>query len=342
MKKKLLSVALLLSAVLSLFSCGKERSPLYSASFLGPFDTASVLSGSADTKSDFEALASDFEALLWEYHRLYDIYTDYPGLNNLKTVNDMAGIAPVKVDSRILDLLEYASEIDGLTGGACRVTYGAVLKIWHEYRTEGTKKPPAALLGDAAAHTAPSLLVIDREAGTVYLTDPRASLDVGAIAKGYAVEAVCQEMKARGFSDFAANIGGNLRTVGKQNGKEDWVLGIRDPRSSSSLLSLVASDRALVTSGVYERYYTVAGEHLHHIIDPETNQPAAGWLSISVLADSSALADALSTALFTMTLDEGLALLSSLSGVEAVWVSDSGEVFRSAGIDALTAGGDGK
>lgn len=342
MKKKLLFVALLLSAVLSLFSCENQKSKSYSASFIGPFNTASVLTGVADSKKDFEAFASDFEALLWDYHRLYDIYTDYPGLNNLKTVNDMAGIAPVKVDARILDLLEYALEIDEMTNGACRVTYGAVLEIWHAYRTEGTKKPAASLLESAALHTSPSLLVIDRAAQTVYLTDPRASLDVGAIAKGYAVEAICREMKARGFSNFAANIGGNLRTVGKKSPTDDWVLGIRDPRGSSVLLSLVASDRALVTSGVYERYYTVAGEHLHHIIDPATHHPAGGWLSISVLAEDSALADALSTALFTMTLDEGQALLSSLDGVEAVWVNESGEIFRSQGIDALTVGGDVK
>ena len=227
------------------------------------------------------------------------------------------------------------------TNGACRITYGAVLEIWHQYRTEGIKKPDAALLLDAAAHTDPTLLLIDREAGTVYLTDPRASLDVGAIAKGYAVEAVCREMFNRGFSDFAANIGGNLRTVGKQNRTDDWVLGIRDPDNNSALLSLIASDRALVTSGVYERYYTVEGEHLHHIIDPATHGPARGWLSISVLALDSALADALSTALFTMTLDEGLLLLASLDGVEAVWVSEGGEVFRSSGIEALTVGGNG-
>ena len=340
--KKLLIAALLLSAVLSLFSCQSKGRSSYTATFVGPFDTASVLTGVADSRDGFESLAASFETLLWEYHRLYDIYTDYPGLNNLKTVNDLAGISPVKVDTRILDLLEYALEIDALTGGACRVTYGAVLSIWHEYRTDGTKVPAASLLSDAAAHTSPSLLVLDREAGTVFLTDSRASLDVGAIAKGYAVEAVCKEMKARGFCDFAANIGGNLRTVGKQAGKDDWVLGIRDPRDSSVLLSLVASDRALVTSGVYERYYTVGGEHLHHIIDPATHRPAVGWLSISVLAADSALADALSTALFTMTLEEGQALLSSLEGVEAVWVNDGGEVFRSSGIDALTVGGNGK
>ncbi len=336
MKRKCLSAAILLFTVLSLFSCrgGTRR---YTASFIGPFDTVTVVTGYTKTEKEFSGLAAELETRLWEYHQLYDIYTDYPGLNNLKTVNDMAGIAPVPVDARIIDLLEYALQMDALTSGGCRVTYGAVLEIWHEYREAGQEKPPADLLAEAAKHTDPSLLVIDREAGTVYLSDPRASLDVGAIAKGYTVEAVCKALSEKGFSDFAANVGGNIRTHGKMNGG-DWTLSIRDLEG----VTLAASDAALVTSGIYERYYTVNGEHLHHIIDPATNAPAKNWYSISVLAPDSGLADALSTALFTMTAQEGQALIASLSGVEAVWVDTAGKLILSDGISALTAGGDAK
>lgn len=338
MRRKCLFAALLLFAALFLFSCERERS--YSASVMGAFDTVTVISAHTESKKDFSRLAERFESLLWEYHTLYDIYSDYPGINNLKTVNDMAGIAPVQVEPRIIELLEYALEIDRLTDGACRVTYGAVLKLWHEYRTEGEKRPPLASLIDAAEHTDPSLLVIDREAGTVFLTDPRASLDVGAIAKGYATEKIAQALSEMGYSDFALNVGGNLRTVGKQHGKDEWVLGIRDPGEGGVLIRLAASDAALVTSGVYERYYEVNGEHLHHIIDPSTHAPARGWLSISVLAPDSALADALSTALFTMSAEQGLALIEQLSDVEAIWLDESGCVTYSSGGPSLVREGE--
>ncbi len=346
--KKHLTTWLLLGAILLFSACSfpaSEKEPkAYIATREGMFDTVSILTGYSTSKEDFDAFADLFFTKLFAYNRLYDIYTDYPGINNLKTVNDCAGISPVKVDSRILDLLEFGITIHHLTNGACNIGYGAVLSLWHKYRTAGIQSPETATLpserelADAARHTAIENIVIDREASTVYLTDPLASLDVGAIAKGYATEMVCREMESLGYTSFAANIGGNLRVIGSKPGGEPWGLAIRNPNGEN--IPVERADTALVTSGIYERYYTVDGINYHHIIDPATAYPGDRFVSVTVIIPQSGLADALSTALFCMSADEGLAFLASnYPEADALWILPSGEIRKTPGLDGTTLGG---
>ena len=162
-------------------------------------------------------------------------------------------------------------------------------------------------------------------------------LDVGAVAKGYAVEMVARELEARGISGYLLNCGGNVRAVGKKPDGSNWRVGVNDPTSEESgtnLEVLAFENQALVSSGSYQRFYVVNGKSYHHIIDRETLMPAVGFLQVSVVCTDSGLADGLSTALFCMSLEEGLALAESIEGVEALFVTESGEIFRTAGFDS--------
>ena len=159
------------------------------------FDTVSaVISYKGDGAQEFDANCEAVSALLRDYHRLFDIYHEYEGINNLMTVNKNAGISPVKVDGRLVDFLLYCTEIYSLTEGKTNVAMGSVLKLWHKEREVGIDTPEKAKLPDrdallvASAHTDINSIVIDREAGTVFLSDPETSIDVGAIGKGYATE----------------------------------------------------------------------------------------------------------------------------------------------------------
>jgi thiamine biosynthesis lipoprotein len=324
--KRRIAIALLLAILLLIFTASCARREMRGFTLYGSFDTVTTVTVYG-TEKEAERLSFRVSELLSHYNRLFDIYHDYPGTSNLKTLNDMAGIAPVSLDPEILSLLTYGLEIDALTDGKCRITYGAVLEIWHDYRTAGEAIPPEALLRDAAEHTSPDLLVLDVDAGTAYLTDAEASVDVGAIAKGYAVEAITRTLIAEGFSDFSLNVGGNLRLVGDTS----RTVGIRNPLDSSVLLDFEMSSGSLVTSGNYERFYTVNGVRYHHLIDPETAMPASLWASVSVLTEDSALADALSTALFMLDYDSAIALIERIGGVEALWVNADGEIFKTAG-----------
>lgn len=324
--KRRVAIALLLAILLSLSLASCERKKAHSFTFFGSFDTVTTVTVYG-TDREAERFSERVGELLSHYHKLFDIYRDYPGQNNLKTLNDMAGIAPIELDGEILSLLAYGLWIDSLTDGACRITYGAVLSIWHRYREAGVAIPDPALLDKASLYTSPELLALDEAAGTAYLTSSEASLDVGAVAKGYATEAIARTLIAEGFSDFSLNVGGNLRLVGDRA----RTVGIRDPHSDSILLSFEMESGSLVTSGNYERFYTVGGVRYHHLIDPKTAMPSNRWASVSVLTEDAGLADALSTALFMLDFEAGLALLQRVGGAEALWVTPEGEILSSEG-----------
>lgn len=325
----LLLIALLLTS-LSFWSCGQKKTKFSTHSF-DFFDTATTITGYETTKEEFDRVSEEILLQLGEYHRLFTIYHRFDGMENLCTVNELQdGAHPVvTVDRRIVDMLKYAKEMYETTDGKVNIAMGSVLSIWHDYRSRGLDEPwsaelpPTDQLREAAKHTDIECLIIDEEASTVWLSDPKMSLDVGAVAKGYAVEMVAESLEEQGITGYVLNVGGNVRTIGSKPEGEPWTAGIENPMEDADeeyLEYLHLAGESLVTSGSYQRYYTVNGVNYHHIIDPNTLFPAEGYLSVSVVCKSSALGDALSTALFCMSPEEGLTLVESLSGVEAMWV----------------------
>lgn len=315
----------------------------YDANFLRVFDTVTTITGYAEDEETFTAYATQIHDQLWEYHRLYDIYNDYEGINNIKTINDQAGIAPVVVDERIIDLLEMSKEMYERSGGSFNVAMGSVLKIWHDYRTEGienpeqAKLPPMADLQEAAGYVDMDLVEIDRDASTVYLPRAGMRLDVGAIAKGYATEQVSQNAEATGMTHALLSVGGNVRAIGIRADGVKWQVGIQNPDVKSEVKYLhrvELDDMSLVSSGTYERYYTVEGKQYHHIIHGETLMPSELYVSVSILCRDSGLADALSTAIFNMPLEEGTAFIEGFEGVEAMWIEPDGRETFSSGFRA--------
>lgn len=348
--KRRVVLCLLIGGILlqsiSLVGCSKKLSK-YSAYSFDYFDTVTTITGYAESQEKFDAVAGEVLAELEEYHKLYTIYHRFEGMENLCTINELVNgeHRTVKVDSRIIDLLLYAKEMYELTDGTVNVAMGSVLSIWHEYREEGTEEPWNARipsmeeLTDAAQHTDINRVLIDTEQGTVRLEDPDMKLDVGAIAKGYAVEMAARSLEAKGISGYVINVGGNVRTIGVKGDGEQWLVGIENPGTDGDeayLAYLKLSGESLVTSGSYQRYYIADGKRYHHIIDPVTLMPAEGYLSVSVVGKDSGGGDALSTALFCMPLEEGIKLVEALPGTEAMWVSEDGKRHVSSGFDAYT------
>ncbi len=348
MKKRLISTALLIIMLLScmmISSCEKESEnelQKFSEYSFDYFDTVTTITGYATTREEFNAVAADILAELRDYHRLFTIYHRFDGLENLCTINELVDGAhrTVTVDRRIIDMLLYAKEMHAKTNGRVNIAMGSVLSIWHDYRELGMSDPSAAeippmdKLTAAAAHTDINCLVIDEENSTVTITDPEMTLDVGAIAKGYAVEMVARSLEEKGITGYVINVGGNVRTVGLKGDGTPWTVGIENPDEGAEdpyFAYLALSGQSLVTSGSYQRYYVVNGKRYHHIIDPDTLMPEDLYLSVSVVCKSSADGDALSTALFCMTVEDGLALIESLPGVEAHWVQNDGTRHTSSG-----------
>ena len=348
MKFKLIIIGVVLCLVATcvfLPSCAKppEKFSKYSFDY---FDTVTTVTGHARSKEVFDEVADEIIDELGEYHRLFTVYHRFEGLENLCTINELTEgqHRTVTVDERIIDMLLYAKEMYDLTDGRLNIAMGSVTAIWHDYRESGMDDPAAAELPSmdklraAAEHTDINCLVIDKENSTVTITDPDMRLDVGAIAKGYAVEMVAQTMEEKGITGYILNVGGNVRAVGEKPDGEGWTVGVENPSDEGddyiSYLSL--AKESLVTSGSYQRYYLVDGKRYHHIIHPDTLMPAEGYLSVSVLTSHSGKGDGLSTALFCMGLEDGMALIESLPQTEAQWVLSDGTIHTTDGWSAYT------
>lgn len=341
--KKITILCLCLLLLLS-SGCAKTKTNRYQAEFLELFDTITTIVGYSDSEEHFKEFAEQVRSKVEEYHKLYDIYNDYEGVNNVKTINDNAGKAPVVVDEKIITMLKYAKEECQATDGKMNVAMGAVLRIWHDYREAGlndpenAELPPMDRLEEASHHTDIDNVIIDEKASTVYLKDPQMLLDVGAIAKGYATEQVGQYFENQGIKSLLLSVGGNVRAIGEKltadSGDKRWVIGIQNPDKSSpqtELMSVLVNSQSVISSGIYERYYTVNGVQYHHIIDPKTLMPAAYFAQVTILCHDSGLGDALSTAVFNMPLDEGRRYVESLDSVEAAWVMKDGTIEYSSG-----------
>ena len=246
----------------------------------------------------------------------------------------------MKVERELIDFLLYAKELYAVTNGEMNIMMGSVLRLWHDCREEGTRIPTEEELAAAALHTSISSLEIDVDKQTVRISDPEASIDVGALGKGYATERAAQYLESIGAESYVLNIGGNIRIIGTKTDGSGWKTGIKNPQDPSAYAKyLTLADTSCVTSGNYERYYTVNGERYHHIIDKDTLMPSTFFSSVTIITSDSGLADALSTALFAMSYEDGLKIVEKIGGVEVVWITPEGEIYTTSGIAALEAKG---
>jgi len=337
--KKIISLILALCIVLALCSCGEKTVELnkYTNVISGAFDTEITFVAYCENESQFNELFKIAQENFVRYHQLFDIYHSYDGITSLKDVNDKAGQGPVKVDAAIIELLEYAKELNKKTNAKMNIAMGAVLKQWHEARelaksdTAQLVLPSEEMLLKASKHCNIDDLIINKANSTVELKDSEMSLDVGAIAKGFSTEKVIDQISASGAKHVLINAGGNVRALGVKPDGSKWKIGIQDPqtRGGEAYVDTVEVDnKSVVTSGVYERYFEYEGRRYHHIIDPDTLFPELRFQSVTIVTEDSALADALSTAVFNMELEEGKSFIKSMDEVEAMWILNDGtQVF---------------
>ncbi|MEG0774776.1 FAD:protein FMN transferase [Clostridium sp.] len=321
----------------------------YSDSFFEAFDTITTVVAYTKTEEEFKSYFGKIEGRFKELHKLYDIYNDYEGINNVKTINDNAGIKPVKVEKDIIDLIVFSKKWYNDTKGRTNIAMGPVLRIWHDYREIGANDPekaqipPMEDLKAALKYTDINKVIVDTENSTVYLEDKNMRLDVGAVAKGYATEVIAKEIMAEGLTSGIISAGGNVRVLGKplDGVRERWGIGIQDPSkpiasdSENTLDTIFLNDLSVVSSGDYERYYIVDGKILHHIIDPETLMPGDYYRQVTIVTEHSGLADFLSTTLFLLPYKESREIADSLKDVEVMWVMPDGKIEATDGMKKI-------
>ena len=336
MKKRVFAVLL---AGLLLAGCTlptQNQPQRYTATFLDVFDTVTTIVGFAESEEAFTQSTQQIHDELLRYHQLFDIYHTYEGVVNLKSINDAAGGEALQVDPAIIQLLKSCKEYYTLTGGAVNAAMGSVLKLWHDAREDAYDDPLNAYLPDhakleeAAKHTNFDDVILDEANCTVRIADPALRLDVGAIAKGWATQKVAQRVP----SGFLISVGGNVCATGPKPANTPWVVGIENPDGGDYLHTVYLEKGCVVTSGDYQRTFPVDGKFYHHIIDPSTLYPSESFRSVTIICDDSGLADALSTALFVLPLEEGLALAEKC-GAEAMWLHSDGTRSYTPGFEKL-------
>ena len=349
MKKRILMVLILIVSLSLFIGCEKKTSyEKYTDSFFDTFDTITQVVAYTESKEEFEQYMETMHNRFIELHMLYDKYNNYEGVNNIKTINDNAGIAPVKVDKEIIDLLQFSIDWYEKAGKETNIAFGPVIKIWSQYRDiaennpEDAKIPPMEDLEKANKFTDIGKVIIDEANSTVYLEDSNMLLDVGAVAKGYATEIVAKEIQAKGLKSGIISAGGNIRTMGKplDGIRERWGIGIQNPdlsvSANSNILDTVfLNDGSVVSSGDYQRFYMVDDKVIHHIIDPKTLMPGDYYHAVTIVTPDSGVADFLSTSLFLLPYEESRKLVESLDNVEAMWVLKDGTIEATEGMKTI-------
>ena len=314
----------------SLLSCSQSLSR-FSVTYTDVFDTVTTITAYAKSEAEFDKAAEAAHEELLRLHKLYDIYNEYDGITNLAALNRLCKDGPQKVDIDIENLIKTGLQFAEITNGKLNIASGAVLKLWKNCRDDGYGVPDEELLSRAGEHIDYHSVTVEN--GTLASSDGDISFDVGSIAKGYATERAASVLKEHGITDFLINSGGNVVTGGKKP-DGDWVVGIQDPDDSAGIYKKIkVSGKAVVTSGDYQRYYEYNGERYSHIIDMDTLYPARLYRSVTVVCDSSTDADALSTALFCMSMQDGMALLKQFDA-EALWILSDGECEMTEGFSS--------
>lgn len=241
----------------------------------------------------------------------------------------------VAVNSETLTLIRQSIVYSQLTDGAIDITIGPVKDLWDfssaEKNADESALPDKAALSEALNHVDYRCITYDEAASTVTLTDPEAQIDLGFIAKGYIADRIKEYLLSRGITGAIINLGGNILTLGSKPDGSPFFIGVEKPfESGTSVGVLSVTDKSVVTSGVYERYFQIDDVLYHHILDPKTGYPVSNdLLSVTIISDSSMEGDALSTTCLMLGLRDGQALIDSLEGIDAVFITKDFKIHDS-------------
>ena len=272
------------------------------------------------------------QAVIDEMHRINQTMSPWIEESILSKVNKAAATHPVKVSDEFFDIIKSSQEISSLTRGAFDITFSSVGYLY-DYRA--AKKPTASQLKEKLNLINYRSIILDEKNKTIAYSKPGVKIDLGGIAKGLAVDNSINKLKSFGVKDASVTAGGDTYVLGDNAGKM-WRIGIKHPRAENKMVSILpVADMAVSTSGDYERFFIEDGKRHHHIINPKTGQSVLGVQSVTILADNSTYADALSTSVFVLGVQKGLELVNSLKDVSAIIVDSRGKMFYSKDLEQI-------
>ena len=324
--KKYVVLVLLLSILVSATACSSKKDTVSGSQFI--FGT--IVSIEIFGENNEKYLKESFEILKGIENRMsLNLST-----SEVEIINQNAGKAKVKVSEDVFEVIEKALYYAEISEGSFDISLAPVIELW-QIGTEQARVPSEDELRKALSKVDYHKIQLDKDTMTVYLEEEGMSIDLGGIAKGYAADQVKAYLQNEGIESAIINLGGNIMTLGEKVTKEAFKVGLQNPfkERNEYLGILEVRDLTVVTSGIYERNFTQDGVTYHHIMDTKSGYPIDHEVAaVTIVTKSSVDADALSTTLFALGVEKGLALAEELEDIECLFVTKDYQLFMSSGI----------
>ncbi len=265
-----------------------------------------------------------------EIRRIEKLLTTFADDSQTNKVNAAAGIAPVKVDKEVFDIIYRSNRISDLTQGAFDITYGSIDKRFWNFDTTMTSLPDREAAREAVRLINYRNVELDKDNNTIFLREKGMRIGFGGIGKGYAAERAKQVLQQQGVQSGIINAAGDLSAWGKQPDGNPWTIGIADPESIDQPFSYFnITDMAVATSGNYEKYVMIDGRKYSHTIDPKTGYPVSGIKSVTIICPNAEIADAMTTPVIIMGIKAGLNMINQVKGIACIIIDDDDNIFTS-------------
>ena len=265
-----------------------------------------------------------------EIIRIENLISSWKTDSQISEVNRMAGKAPVKVDLEVIQLIERTLTLSKITDGAFDISYASMDQIWKFDGSMDSRMPSPDKIRASVSRIGHEYILIDKKNQTVFLEQAGMKIGFGAIGKGYAADRAKNVLIKKGVASGIINASGDLTTWGRKPDRTEWMVGITNPLNKTKFFSwLPLTDKAIATSGNYEKKVIIDGVEYSHIIDPRTGYPVRGISSVSIISDSAELSDALATSVFVLGIEKGLFLIDQLEQVECLIVDSNNQMHFS-------------
>lgn len=298
---------------------------------------ARIVAVAADRQTGQESVDAAFTQLVL----VDELMSDYKPDSQLSIVNRQAYEKAIKVDASVFEVLKKSVEYSKLTGGAFDITVGPLVDLYHD-AAEANTVPTEKQIEQARAKVGYDKLILDANESTVRFLVAGMRLDLGGIAKGYAIDKAAEAMIEAGALGGMVDVGGDIRCFGNAaGGKESWLIGLQDPNvepdefgSEEPIIVLKLNDNAIATSGDYRRFVLIGEKKFSHIIDTQTASGSDRLTSVTIIAPQAIDADALATSVSVLGTAKGLSLIESIADTEAILIRQKeGETIKTTGAD---------
>ena len=307
--------------ILILTGCGQVPSVKETRILMDTFCEISCYGDSKD--KSIAAIGAAFK----EMERIEKVFSKFNKNSEVSNINRLAGLEKVAASEEVFKLTEKSVYYSRISDGAFDITVAPLMEIWGFVRRHKSI-PDKETIENALEGVGYKNIELDPKKLSVKFLNKKTKIDFGGIAKGYAVDRAKDVLVSRGIKNGLVNLGGNIFALGSAPGNKAWKIGVEDPRNKGKLLrSFELTNRAISTSGNYERFFEIGGKRYSHIINPLTGEPCQGIISVTVAADSAEQADGLSTAIFVMGEEKGLNLAKSIKGIKVLILKEDGKII---------------